>query len=66
MEQETDGRWIAETPQIPGGLAYGDSKEEAILKVETLVLRVFPGAGFLTPEQMAVARDGIRGSSIIS
>ena len=40
VEQETDGRWIAEAPQIPGGLAYGDSKAEAISKVETLVLRI--------------------------
>lgn len=40
VEQESDGRWIAEAPEIPGGLAYGSSKEEAISKVETLVLRI--------------------------
>ena len=40
VEQETDGRWIAEAPEIPGGLAYGDSKDEAISKVEMLVLRI--------------------------
>ena len=40
LEQEDDGRWIAEAPQIPGALAYGDTKDEAISKVESLVLRI--------------------------
>ena len=40
VDQEEDGRWIAEAPQIPGGLAYGESKEAAISKVEALVLRI--------------------------
>ncbi len=39
-EQETDGRWIAEIEDIPGALAYGDTKEEAIAKAEALALRV--------------------------
>ena len=39
-EQETDGRWIAEVPQIPGALAYGASEIEAMAKVEALALRV--------------------------
>lgn len=39
-EQETDGRWIAEIEDIPGVLAYGDTKEEAIAKAEALALRV--------------------------
>ena len=40
VEQETDGRWIAEVAAIPGAMAYGASKEEAVAKVEVLVLRV--------------------------
>ena len=40
-EQETDGRWIAEIPQIPGALAYGATRAEAIARVEALALRVF-------------------------
>ena len=40
-EQETDGRWIAEIPQIPGALAYGSDRGEAISRVEALALRVF-------------------------
>jgi predicted RNase H-like HicB family nuclease len=40
IELETDGRWIAEVPDIPGVMAYGTSREEAIAKVEALALRV--------------------------
>lgn len=39
-EQETDGRWIAEISQIPGALAYGSTRDEAIARVEALGLRV--------------------------
>jgi predicted RNase H-like HicB family nuclease len=38
-EQETDGRWLAEVPQLPGVLSYGATADEAMLKVETLALR---------------------------
>jgi predicted RNase H-like HicB family nuclease len=40
VEREDDGRWIAEVPALPGALAYGASKAEAVAKVEALVLRV--------------------------
>lgn len=39
-EQETDGRWIAEIAQIPGAMAYGSTRDEAIARVEALGLRV--------------------------
>ncbi len=39
-EQEVDGRWIAEMPEIPGALVYGSSTDEAIAKVQALTLRV--------------------------
>ena len=39
-EQEEDGRWIAEVPQIPGALAYGSTRQEAIARAEALALRV--------------------------
>ena len=39
-EQETDGRWIAEVAELPGVLAYGQSREEAIRKAQALSLRV--------------------------
>jgi predicted RNase H-like HicB family nuclease len=40
LGRESDGRWIAEVPDIPGVMAYGQSREEAINKVEVLALRV--------------------------
>ena len=40
IERETDGRWIAEVPDLPGVMSYGKSREEAIAKVEALALRV--------------------------
>lgn len=39
-EQEDDGRWLAEVMELPGVLTYGATKDEAILKAETLALRV--------------------------
>ena len=39
-EQEEDGRWIAEVPEIPGALGYGATRDAAIAKVEALVLRI--------------------------
>ena len=39
-EQETDGRWIAEIEELKGAMVYGDSKKEAIEKVEALALRI--------------------------
>ncbi len=40
IEQEADGRWIAEIPVLPGVLAYGNSRELAMGAVEALALRV--------------------------
>ena len=38
-EEETDGRWLAEVPQLPGVLGYGQTAEEAMAKAEVLALR---------------------------
>ena len=40
LEREEDGRWIAEVVEIPGALAYGKTRDEAVAKVEALALRV--------------------------
>jgi predicted RNase H-like HicB family nuclease len=40
VEQEDDGRWIAEIPDLPGVLAYGTSREDAIGRAQALALRV--------------------------
>ena len=40
LERETDGRWIAEVPQLPGVLAYGDTQERASQLARALAFRV--------------------------
>ena len=39
LEREEDGRWIAEVGDLPGVLAYGATREQALAKVEALALR---------------------------
>lgn len=40
VELEADGRWIAEVIDLPGVLAYGKSRDEAVARAEALALRV--------------------------
>ncbi|MGZ5196147.1 MAG: type II toxin-antitoxin system HicB family antitoxin [Ramlibacter sp.] len=39
-EQEADGRWLAEVPQLPGVIAYGATPGDAMSKAQALALRV--------------------------
>ena len=40
IEQEADGRWLAEVETVPGVLAYGTTKMDAIANVQALAMRV--------------------------
>jgi predicted RNase H-like HicB family nuclease len=40
LEQEDDGRWIADIPALSGVMVYGDTKQQAIALVQALALRV--------------------------
>jgi predicted RNase H-like HicB family nuclease len=40
LEQEDDGRWIADVTTFPGCLTYGDTSEQATTKAKALALRV--------------------------
>jgi predicted RNase H-like HicB family nuclease len=40
IEQEADGRWIAEIPDLPGVLAYGATAAEARAHAVALAFRV--------------------------
>jgi predicted RNase H-like HicB family nuclease len=40
LDRESDGRWLAEVPTLPGVLCYGRSRDEAVAKVQALALRV--------------------------
>ena len=39
-EQEEDGRWLSEIPALPGVLAYGQTRQQAVANVQVLALRV--------------------------
>jgi predicted RNase H-like HicB family nuclease len=40
VEQEEDGRWLTEIPELPGVLAYGATRDDAIARAKALALRV--------------------------
>jgi predicted RNase H-like HicB family nuclease len=57
IEQEEDGRFLAEVIHFPGVLAYGQTREEAIARVQALALRVLADKlehGEVTPELVSV------------
>lgn len=39
-DREEDGRWIAEVLDLPGVIVYGDTREEAVARVQALALHV--------------------------
>ena len=40
IDREDDGRWVADIPDLPGVMCYGNSRDEAIARVQALALRV--------------------------
>jgi predicted RNase H-like HicB family nuclease len=40
LDREDDGRWIAEALELPGVMAYGETREEAISNTERLAIEV--------------------------
>jgi predicted RNase H-like HicB family nuclease len=40
IDREDDGRWMAEVSDLPGVMAYGQSREEALARAKALALRV--------------------------
>jgi predicted RNase H-like HicB family nuclease len=40
IEREEDGRWIGEVTDLPGVLAYGATRDEAVAKAKALAFRV--------------------------
>jgi predicted RNase H-like HicB family nuclease len=58
VEQESDGRWLAEVETLPGTLAYGVTKTDAVAKVQALALRVLAERleqGEAVPELLSVS-----------
>ena len=40
IDREEDGRWIGEVVELPGVMAYGETRQQAIARVQALALRV--------------------------
>jgi predicted RNase H-like HicB family nuclease len=40
FEREDDGRWIAEVPELPGVLVYGETQDKAAQLARALAFRV--------------------------
>lgn len=40
FDRETDGRWIADIPALPGVMVYGKTRKQALTAVQALALRV--------------------------
>jgi len=40
LDRETNGLWIAEIPDLPGAMVYGETREAAVAKAKALALRV--------------------------
>ncbi len=40
LERESDNRWIAEVMELPGCMAYGKTRTDALAKAKALALRV--------------------------
>jgi predicted RNase H-like HicB family nuclease len=40
LDREEDGRWIAETIDLPGVMCYGQTRDEAISNAEHLAIEV--------------------------
>ncbi len=58
IEQEEDGRFLAEVLGMPGVLAYGETREEAVARVQALTLRVLADKlehGEVTPDLVSVS-----------
>jgi len=40
FEQEEDGRWIADVPSLPGLMVYGETKEDAEVRLAVMALSI--------------------------
>jgi predicted RNase H-like HicB family nuclease len=57
VEQEADGRWLAEVESLPGVLTYGMTRTDAVARVQALALRALAErmeSGEAVPELLSV------------
>jgi predicted RNase H-like HicB family nuclease len=51
VEQEDDGRWIAEVLELPGVLVYGQTRQEAVDRAQILANQVLIDSNMKTDLQ---------------
>jgi hypothetical protein len=58
LEREKDGRWIADVPELPGCLTYGETRADALDKVKAIAVRALGkgGAGWTIQKQRGFLR----------
>jgi predicted RNase H-like HicB family nuclease len=57
LDEEADGRWIAEVATLPGVMTYGVTPTDAVARVQALALRVLADRlerGEAVPELLTV------------
>jgi len=57
LDEEADGRWIAEVATLPGVMTYGVTRTDAVARVQALALRVLADRlehGEAVPELLTV------------
>jgi predicted RNase H-like HicB family nuclease len=62
LEREADGRWIAEITAVPGVMAYGETANDALQEVSSLLSRVLDervSAGEISKKEAAEALKGL-------
>ena len=55
LEEEEDGRWLGEVQTLPGVMAYGRTRAEALAAIQALALRVLAARlehGEALPEEL--------------
>jgi len=57
FDREEDGRFLADIPALPGVMAYGKTREEALEKVKALALHVV--ADMLEHGELAETIDSV-------
>lgn len=58
IERETDGRWLAHIPALPGVMVYGATRVEAVANVQALALHVIADRmehGEMVPDPLHIA-----------
>jgi predicted RNase H-like HicB family nuclease len=59
IEREKDGRWIAEINELLGCMTYGKTRNDALVKVKVLALKVLAdgGANWTIKKQRSILRQ---------